>query len=186
MTRPVCITGGWTAGLVLFGLLSAGMMLLPGGLELCIIPVAGKKPLLTVPLDPDERFTLYYIHSVERTPIWEEHAMDAAGRLYIEEERYEKSGAGMGHLPGIGRMVQKGKYEAITDMHRPTGDFILRVGSPDIHHTLIWRDRHFTLSETIPHQAVRFSGRPIRLVYRWWRYPGHWYATLDPNRQSEF
>ena len=95
--------------------------------------------------------------------------MDEQGRIYIEEERYEKFGAGMGQMPGVGRKVKKGKYEAITDMHMPTGDFILRVGSPGVDHTIIWRNQRFNLSDTIAHKAVQFSGRPRSMLYKIWR-----------------
>jgi len=126
------IKSGWlflfgAAGLVLSLML---VLIIPGGLELKIVPVKGGPPLLVLPLQPGERFTLHYYHSVEDAPIWEEHSLDENGRIYIEEERYLKFGAGMGRMPGVGRMVRRGPYEVIEDMHMPTGNFILRVGSP--------------------------------------------------------
>jgi hypothetical protein len=143
--------------------------LIPGGLELHVVPVKGGPPMLVVPLEPGERFTLHYYHSVENAPIWEEHSLDKAGRIFIEEERYLKFGAGMGRIPGVGRLVQKGPYEAIVDMHLPTGDFILRIGSRGVDHTVIWRGVPTNLSNLAPHQAVRFSARPVSLFYSWWR-----------------
>ncbi|MCG8530806.1 MAG: DUF1850 domain-containing protein, partial [Desulfovibrionales bacterium] len=92
---------------------------------------------LALPLAPGERFTIHYYHSVENTPIWETHAMDTFGKIYIVEERYEKFGAGMGKMPGVGRMVRRGNYEVIEDMNMMVGDFILRVGRPEVGHTLI-------------------------------------------------
>jgi hypothetical protein len=154
------------------GLVAALLFLgwcLPGGLELTVTPVKGGLPLLAVPLQPGERFTLHYFHSVENAPIWEEHSLDTAGRIYIEEERYLKFGAGMGHMPGVGRMVRRGKYEVIEDMHMPTGDFVLRVGSPGIDHTVIWRGRRTNLSAMAPHAAVQFSARPVSLLHNLWR-----------------
>lgn len=142
---------------------------LPGGLELCVKPVRGGPPLLVLPLQPGERFTVHYYHSVEDTPIWEEHSVDAEGRIYIEEERYLKFGAGMGKMPGVGHMIMRGPYEAITDMHMPTGNFVLRVGSPGVDHTVLWRGTATNLSEVAPHQAVRFSARPVSMLYRLWR-----------------
>ena len=161
----------------LFMFLAAGCFLtlsllavfLPGGLELRVVPVKGGPPLLVLPLEPGERFTLHYYHSVENTPIWEEHSLDRNGRIYIEEERYLKFGAGMGRMPGVGRMVKKGPYEAIVDMHMPTGDFILRIGSRGVDHTVHYRGVSINLSAAAPHQAVQFSGRPKSLLYRWWR-----------------
>ena len=116
--------------------------MIPGGLELSIRPVKGKEPLLVLPLQPGERFTIHYYHSVEKAPIWEEHSLDEKGCIYIEEERYLKFGAGMGKMPGVGRMVRRGPYEVIENMHMPTGNFVLRIGSVGVDHTLMWRDRH--------------------------------------------
>jgi hypothetical protein len=141
----------------------------PGGLELTITPVKGGPPLLVLPLKPAERFTIRYYHSVENTPIWEEHSLDAEGRIFIEEERYLKFGAGMGRMPGVGRMVRRGDFEVIEDMHMPTGDFVLRVGSPGVDHTIIWRGRIKNLSAVAPHVAVQFSARPVSLLYSLWR-----------------
>jgi hypothetical protein len=142
---------------------------LPGGLELSVTPVKGGAPLLVLPLEPGERFTIHYYHSVENAPIWEEHSLDADGRIYIEEERYLKFGAGMGRMPGVGHMVQRGLYEAIENMHMPTGNFILRVGSPGVDHTILWRGTRTNLSAVVPHQAVQFAARPVSLLYRLWR-----------------
>ena len=124
---------------------------------------------MVLPLQTAERFTLQYYHSVENTPIWEEHSLDAKGRIFIEEERYLKFGAGMGRMPGVGRMVRRGKYEVIENMHMPTGNFVLRVGSSGVDHTIIWRGRHTNLSAMVPHVAVQFSARPVSLFYKLWR-----------------
>lgn len=167
-TRLVLKAVGITAGLA--GLLLAVGLWMPGGLELRIAPVKGGPPLLVVPLDAGEHFTIHYFHSVENAPIWEVHSVDVKGRIYIEEERYLKFGAGMGRMPGVGRMVKRGPYEVIEDMHMPTGDFILRIGSPGVDHTLIWRGTRTDLSALAPHVAVQFSARPIRFFYRAWRH----------------
>ena len=144
-------------------------MAAPGGLELQVVPVKDGPPLLVLPLEPGERFTLHYYHSVENAPIWEEHSLDEKGRIYIEEERYLKFGAGMGRMPGVGHMVRRGPYEVIEDMHMPTGNFILRVGSPGVDHTVIWRGYSVNLSAVAPHLAVQFSARPVSRLYNLWR-----------------
>lgn len=132
-------------------------------------PVQGGDPLLVLPMRPGERFTIHYYHSVENAPIWEEHSVDAEGRIYIEEERYLKFGAGMGRMPGVGRMVMKGPYEAIIDMHMPVGDFVLRIGSPGVDHTIIWRNTMRNLSALAPHERVVFSARPVSALYALYR-----------------
>ena len=138
----------------------------PAGLVLTITPVTGGKPLLVLPLDDGERFTIRYHHSVEDTPVWEAHSVDADGRIYIEEERYLRFGAGMGRMPGVGRMVMRGPYEVIEAMHQPTGDFVLRIGSEGVAHTVIWRGCGANLSAVAPHAAVRFDARPSTLLNR--------------------
>jgi len=167
LTKPVRIFVSIAAGLVFLFLVIAGMI--PGGLELRVVPVRGTEPLLVLPLTPGERFTIHYYHSVENAPIWEEHSLDAQGRIYIEEERYLKFGAGMGRMPGVGRMVRRGPYEVIENMHMPTGNFILRIGSPGVDHTVIWRGVGTNLSAIAPHTAVQFSARPVSRLYRIWR-----------------
>ena len=152
------------ACLLILSVIVAGIA--PGGLELTIAPVRGGPPLLILPLQPGERFTIHYYHSVENTPIWEEHSLDKGGRIYIEEERYLKFGAGMGRMPGVGRMVHREPFEVIEDMHMPTGDFILRIGSPGVDHTVIWRNTRTNLSAVAAHVAVQFSARPVNLLYR--------------------
>ena len=164
------------------GLVTAFILIiwrLPGGLELTITPVKGGPLLLVAPLQPGERFALHYYHSVENAPIWEEHSLDAKGRIFIEEERYLKFGAGMGRMPGVGRMVKRGDYEVIEDMHMPTGDFVLRVGSPGVDHTIIWRGGSINLSALAPHVAVQFSARPVSLLYNLWRRLSPHPATPD-------
>ena len=167
MTGPARKVTGIIAGLVFVSLLIAAWA--PGGLELRVVPVKGGPPLLVLPLEAGERFTLHYYHSVENAPIWEAHSLDDEGRIFIEEERYVKFGAGMGRMPGVGRMVTRGPYEVIEDMHMPTGDFILRIGSPGVDHTIIWRGTRTNLSALAPHVAVRFSAFPVSRLHRMWR-----------------
>jgi hypothetical protein len=150
-------------------LIAGSAMQFSGEMELRVAPVDDDGPLLVLPLIPGEPFTLHYYHSVENAPIWEVHTLDATGRIFIEEERYLKFGAGMGKMPGVGRMVNRGPFEAIVDMHMPTGDFVLRIGSPGVDHTVIWRGTRTNLSAMAPHRAVQFSGRPVSLAYALWR-----------------
>jgi hypothetical protein len=159
------------------------MAALPGGLELMIIPVKGGGPLAVLPLAAGERFTLRYYHSVENAPIWETHSVDANGRIYIEEERYLKYGAGMGKMPGVGRMEMRGPYEVITDMHMPVGDFVLRIGSPGVDHTLIWRGREQNLSAVAPHVAVQFSAQRVNRLRALWRsiFPHPSMSKMEPS-----
>jgi hypothetical protein len=158
---PLIVAGAF-ALLIIIGLY------LPGGVALAVTPVKGGDPLVVLYLEPGETFTIRYYHSVEHAPIWETHSVDSRGRIYIEEERYLKFGAGMGKMPGVGHMVQRGPYEVIEAMHMPTGNFVLRVGSPGVDHTLIWKGGMLSLSKIAPHVAVRFKARRISRLHRIW------------------
>lgn len=162
MTRPQRFIVFFITGLVILLLLVA--CFIPGGLELRVTLAESGKPLLVLPLKPGERFVIHYYHSVENAPIWEVHSVDKEGYIYIEEERYLKFGAGMGRMPGVGRMVRRGPYEVIENMHMATGNFILRVGSPGVDHTIIWRGVRKNLSDVVPHKAVQFSAKPVSML----------------------
>ncbi len=163
-TRPLRWIGMIVVGLVILSTIVIART--PGGLELRLVPVDDTRPILVLPMRPGERFTIHYYHSVENAPIWEVHSVDETGQIFIEEERYLKFGAGMGRMPGVGRMVRRGPYEVIENMHMPTGNFILRIGSPGVNHTIIWRGMKKSLSAVAPHVAVQFSARPVSLLYR--------------------
>lgn len=161
MKSPVILTLAGLAGVVLL------LWLIPGGLELTFTPRGESRPVLVLPLEPGERFTLHYYHSVEDAPIWEEHSVDGEGRIFIEEERYLKFGAGLGRIPGRGRLERRGPYEVIADMHHPLpGGFVLRVGAPGVDHTIIQRGLRFNLSPGLAGRAVHVSARPVNLFQR--------------------
>lgn len=172
LNRPTSTCNKWMRIAVICCVLVAALFLtgfhLSGGLLLRVVPVHGTIPLAEIWLVPDDTFTIRYFHSVENAPIWETHSVDADGRIFIEEERYLKFGAGMGKMPGVGRMVQRGPFEIIEQMHMPTGDFILRIGSPGVDHTLIQGENQINLSALAPHTAVRFSAQPASMFYRIW------------------
>jgi hypothetical protein len=161
----------WLPGLVLAVPLAVGLAgeLLPGGLELELRPRHGTTPLLALPIEPDERFTLHYIHSVDRAPIWEVHSVGPDACIYIEQEQCVMFGAGMGHWPGHGCLGARGKYQVIDDIHERVGEFVLRVGSPGVDHTLIWRGRRFNLTRLAAGEALAVSARPVSLRQRLWR-----------------
>ncbi len=157
--------------LLVLGLLLAGIwpLAIPSSLELRIDPVAGGAPLLVAPLEFGEGFTLHYVHSVDREPIWEVHSVDRTGRIFVEEERFVMIGAGMGELPGRGRWAGRDGLQSVKDMHYPIGEFVLRIGSPGVDHTILWRDTHTNLSTLAAGSAVRVWARPVNRIHSIWR-----------------
>jgi hypothetical protein len=121
---------------------------------------------------PGERFTLRYVHSVDRSPVWEEHSVDRNGTIYIQGERFVMFGAGMGHWEGHGTLTSRGPYQVIENIHKPLGHFVLRVGSENVDHTIIWRGQPVHLSKLAPGQAVLVAAKPVSRLQRLWQRKG--------------
>jgi len=149
----------------------------PVAWDLVIRPPGSERPLLLVPLESEERFTLKYIHSVDQSPVWEEHSVDRTGTIFIEEERFLTLGAGLGHWEGHGRLTRRGPLQVIEDIHAPIGGFLLRIGSPQVGHTLLWRERRWNLSAMAAGQVVEVFTRPVSRLSSWGR---RWSRHLAP------
>ena len=160
----------WALALAGLLLLTAFAGLTSGGVELSVTRVGTGEELWSALLEPGEQFTLRYVHSVDRTPIWEVHSIAATGDIFVEEERFVMIGAGMGDLPGRGRWTGGDGLQAIKDLHYRVGEFVLRVGSAGVAHTLIWRGTETNLSELAEGEAVLVSGRPVSQLHRIWRH----------------
>ena len=54
-----------------------------------------ERSLFSAPISSGETITLKYIHSVEKTPVFETYVMDADGRIYLSQTTVESSGYGL-------------------------------------------------------------------------------------------
>jgi hypothetical protein len=138
------------------------------GLLLTLTPVNREEPIVIFPLEPGEHFTLSYFHSVNHLPIWEEHSVDGQGQIYIEEERFLSFNAGMGNWKGRGRLVLRKGVQVIEGIHQNLGSFVLRVGSPGVAHTILWRQTAINLSNLVPGQALLVRGEKCSLLEKLW------------------
>jgi len=102
--------------------------------------------VLHLPLRIDETFTIRYIHSVDHSPVFEVFELDQEGRLALQATYFKMFGAGMGHWQGRGVVDFDGEWTWIRDIHETLGSFILRVGSPSVDHTLLYRGQEIPLS----------------------------------------
>jgi len=152
------------AGLIFFGFLISSRI--PGGLELRLASVKDRRIDLRYPLQPGERFTIQYVHSVSRMPVWDVLYADGAGCLYIEETRFVSFNAGMDHWPGHGVYGKRGDYQVLENIHKPLCSFILRVGNPGADHTLMWRGRSTNLSALAAGIALEVKAQKISQFHR--------------------
>jgi len=102
--------------------------------------------VLHLPLRIDETFTIRYIHSVDQSPVFEVFELDQEGALALQATYFKMFGAGMGHWQGRGVVDFDGEWTWIRDIHETLGSFILRVGSPSVDHTLLYRGQEIPLS----------------------------------------
>ena len=116
------------------------------GSRLVVSEFGSGKVIVSLPAASGERFTIRYIHSVDKTPIFEEFRLDAAKGIILEKTWFTMFGAGLGHWPGHGRLTQDKNWITIRDINRPLGSFILRIGALSVGHTIIFRGRQINLS----------------------------------------
>ena len=97
-----------------------------------------------------DRFIIRYIHSVDKTPIFEEFRLDPELGLVLEKTWFKMFGAGLGHWPGHGNLSQDSEWITIDNIEQPLGSFILRIGSPSVAHTIIYHKQEINLSRRAP------------------------------------
>ena len=111
-----------------------------------MIDLSSNATILSLPLFLDETFTIRYIHSVDHSPVFEVFELDQEGRLTLQATYFKMFGAGMGHWQGRGYIDFDGQWTWIRNIHETLGSFILRVGSPSVDHTLLYRGQEIPLS----------------------------------------
>jgi hypothetical protein len=122
--------------------------------QLIVREYGNQKPILELPLNYGESFTMRYIHSVDGTPVFEVFRAVKREGLWLEETYFFMFGAGMGHWQGHGKIVQDGKWTKITEIHAPLGSFLLRVGSVGVDHTILLNGKEWNLSHTLAGRLV--------------------------------
>ncbi|RLB73222.1 MAG: hypothetical protein DRH03_03525 [Deltaproteobacteria bacterium] len=108
------------------------------------------KEILSLKVTPGDKFTIRYIHSVDKTPIFEEFRIDREKGLVLEKTWFKMFGAGLGHWPGHGDLSQNSEWITIDNIEQPLGSFILRIGSPSVGHTIIYHEQKVYLSRIAP------------------------------------
>lgn len=101
-------------------------------------------PVLTTA--PGATFSLRFIHSVHRTPVWENFTVAGPGKLNLVSTEYESYGVGMPSLPSEGKFVQLDGRFLLTGLDRHFTQIPVRVG-PEARLTLIHDNKEYPLHE---------------------------------------
>ena len=120
------------------------------GPQLVVSYYATAEVIASLKVKCGDRFTIRYIHSVDKTPIFEEFRLDRKKGLVLEKTWFTMFGAGLGHWPGHGNLSQDSKWITIDNIEQPLGSFILRIGAPSVGHTIIYHEQEINLSRLAP------------------------------------
>jgi len=76
---------------------------------------------------PGQRFSFMYIHSVQKTPVYEVYTVDAGGKVMLLETRVQSLGYGLpAPRRGDNYRLQDG-YLVVSDINRPVDKLLIRV-----------------------------------------------------------
>ncbi len=116
--------------------------------------------IVSLTVKSGDRFTIRYIHSVDKKPIFEQFRLDPERGLVLEKTWFRMFGAGLGHWPGHGQLTQKDGWITIDKMNYTLGSFILRIGSPGVDHTILYRQQEINLSALAPGRRALVEFKP--------------------------
>jgi len=108
---------------------------------------------------------LRWVHSVSAIPVREVFRV-AGGELWLEETHNPWFAAGLGEIAGRGRTVAEGDHAvAVVGMHERAEGMALRIGSPEIHHTVRVSASSCDLSRLAPHERAVFEVLTLPRIY---------------------
>jgi hypothetical protein len=140
MSRPFA----WS--FIFAGFVCVGLLFLPFITVLEISDYKSQQKLCLIRMEPGEEFTISFLHSVNRRPVFDTLRVEA-DHLVIVRSRYDSFGAGMPEAStgeGILTVAKDGWLE--WTVNRPVPDISVRVGwTAD--HTLHIKDMNIRLRE---------------------------------------
>lgn len=110
---------------------------------------------LSLPTHAGDTFSLRFIHSVHKTPVWENFMVGQNGQLILTSTVYQSYGAGMPSLPSEGTFSQKYNQFVVQDLNRQFYAIPVRVG-PEANLTLIHHGKEYPLCEIAEPGALLF------------------------------
>lgn len=98
---------------------------------------------------PGEPISIRFIHSVQKTPVLENLAVEVGGGLRLISTEYQSFGVGLPFLASEGHFYQDGDHYVLEDMDRHFPRLTLRVGV-GTQLTLYLKGRTYPLYEKYP------------------------------------
>ncbi|MFZ5652061.1 MAG: DUF1850 domain-containing protein [Bacillota bacterium] len=104
------------------------------------------KTVITLPLAWKKDFSLYYMHSVHKTPVWENFFVDQGNRLVLTSTRFQSLGVGVPFLPGEGELVFENGKIILKGLDRSFSEINLML-TPVAEQALLRRNKSYYLND---------------------------------------
>lgn len=108
---------------------------------------------LVLPTFRDDMFSLHFIHSVHKTPVWENFVVENEGRLVLVSTEFESYGVGMPFLPEEGTFERKDNKIRLVNLRREFAQIPARVGS-EARLSLLHQGVDYPLYQCFAYQAL--------------------------------
>lgn len=113
------------------------------------------KTSLVLPLSGEKNFSLYYIHSVHKTPVWDNFSVGQGDRLVLASTRFESLGVGIPFLPGEGNLVFENGKIVLSGLDRSFNELSLLL-TPVAEQALLLRDKKYCFNDYFePGDSIR-------------------------------
>ena len=119
-----------------------------------VVKTFERKPLVQIPVNQGDTFTIYYIHSVDISPVYEVFSIDRKKGIVLKRSCMKMFGAGFDPWQAHGKVISENGWLKMVGLNVPLGSFLLRVGAPTVDHTLKIRGMNIYLSRMIPEKRV--------------------------------
>lgn len=122
-------------------------------------------------MEPDERFAIEFIHSIHKTPVYEEYFIDDGQNIILDQVIYESYGVGNPSTlePGQTYKHVNGKY-IIGNMNRKLPYFDQAIGQIIADHQLKLKGKSVPLAGLNPPGSwVRVQVKKVSAI-TWWLY----------------
>lgn len=143
----------------------------PIHLALTISDGKSKDLLYVERMERNERFAIQFIHSIHKTPVYEEYFIDEEQNIVLDQVTYESYGVGNPSTlePGQTYRHENGKY-IIGHMNRIMPYFDQAIGQVIANHQLKVKGKWIAFNEINPPGSwVRIQAKKVSII-TWWLY----------------
>lgn len=122
-------------------------------LPFLVVADLDNKPVIFIPLTGKKEFSLYYTHSVQKTPVQENFTLGQGSDLLLISTEFQSLGVGTPFLPGEGQLINREGKFILTGLNRHFEEIDLGA-LPIAGHALLYKNKKFVLNEYFSPDAL--------------------------------